>query len=365
MQVSMILGIKSASLFTDAFKLPFTMSQKKSDFKDESCEKIENFIHCEKDELDLGITLKGGQSFRWVECNDGYRGVFHNTVWTLVQRDNKIFYTIHGSLKNDLNYGEILSKYFRLDVSLKENIQKWADCDSHFKTAYDQVGPVRMLDQDIVENLFSFICSSNNNITRISGMVEKLCRIFGDKICELENQTFFDFPKIENLTSSDVESTLRKEGFGYRAGYIIKSAKKLKELGGRMWLQGLMKENGVTYEHARENLMLLPGIGPKVADCICLMSLGHLEAIPVDTHIFQVACANYTPHLSKQTAVTPKIHQEINVYLRNLWGPLAGWAQTIVFCAKITSADKRKNKKRSAKENVQKSCQTKRTRKKT
>lgn len=50
--------------------------------------------------------------------------------------------------------------------------------------------------------------------------------------------------------------------------------------------------------------------------------------------------------MSEQKTVTPKIHQEINSFLRELWGPLAGWAQTIIFCVKINSTDMRKNKKR-------------------
>ena len=37
---------------------------------------------------------------------------------------------------------------------------------------------VRILKQDPVENLFSFICSSNNNIQRISGMYDVYCRFF-------------------------------------------------------------------------------------------------------------------------------------------------------------------------------------------
>jgi N-glycosylase/DNA lyase len=177
-------------------------------------------------------------------------------------------------------------------------------------------------------------------------MVEKLCRIFGKSICVIEDQEYYDFPTIEALTKPNVESILRKEGFGYRAGYISKSARKLLSLGGEKWLSELQKKNGTTYEHARESLKSLPGVGPKVADCICLMSLGHLEAIPVDTHIFQVARTNYIPHLSKRNTVTPKMNEMISSYLRDLWGPLAGWAQAIVFSMKINSTDS-KNRKRS------------------
>ena len=36
-----------------------------------------------------------------------------------------------------------------------------------------------MLRQDPEECLFQFICSSNNHIKRIHGMVERLCRDYG------------------------------------------------------------------------------------------------------------------------------------------------------------------------------------------
>ncbi|XP_011506271.1 PREDICTED: N-glycosylase/DNA lyase isoform X2 [Ceratosolen solmsi marchali] len=270
-----------------------------------------------------------------------------------MQNDDKLIYTIHGSLKEDVGFSKILSDYFRLNLSLKENLRTWASVDSHFES-YNKLGAVRILNQDVVENLFSFICSSNNNIIRISGMVEKLCKIFGTRICAIEDQEYYDFPTIEALSKPNVEFNLRKEGFGYRAGYISKSAQKLLSLGGKKWLLQLKKENGTTYESAKESLMSLPGVGPKVADCICLMSLGHLEAIPVDTHIFQVACTNYIPHLSKQSNVTPKINQEVSSYLRRLWGPLAGWAQAIVFCMKINSSNSQ-NRKRSIQQGRKKS----------
>lgn len=166
-------------------------------------------------------------------------------------------------------------------------------------------------------------------------MVEKLCSLFGQKICSVENEEYYDFPTIESLREKNVESVLKKEKFGYRAGYIVNAAERLSTLGGKNWLQSLQRKNNVSYDTAREQLMTLPGIGPKVADCICLMALGHLEAIPVDTHIFQIARTNYLPRLKEQKTVTPKVHTEINNHLRELWGPLAGWAQAIVFSAKI------------------------------
>lgn len=311
-------------------------------------------IKCRKEELDLGITLNGGQSFRWVslENEKAFRGVFAGQVWTLTQDDCNLHYTIHGPTE-DINCEKLLSDYFRFDVSLKENLEKWSATDKHFKKALEKVDGVRILNQDVVENLFSFICSSNNNIVRISSMVEKLSRFFGEKICDLDGEEYYDFPKINSLASDNVESILRKEGFGYRASYIANTAKQLLSLGGREWLTNFHKDSS-TYELAKENLITLSGVGPKVADCICLMSLGHLEAIPVDTHIYQVAMANYMPHLKKQKSVTPKVHQEVSECLRKLWGPLAGWAQAIVFCAKInnqsSSQSKEKTKRKSGAE---------------
>lgn len=184
-------------------------------------------------------------------------------------------------------------------------------------------------------------------------MVEKLCRFFGKKLCKVDDKEYHDFPTINSLAGENVVNVLREAGFGYRAGYIANTAKRLMELGGETWLKELHHDRNESYSVAREKLMSLPGIGPKVADCICLMSLGYLEAIPVDTHIFQVARAHYMPHLETQKTVTPKIHDEVSTFLRALWGPLAGWAQTIVFCAKLSDSNMvPSKKKRGSKENV-------------
>lgn len=59
------------------------------------------------------------------------------------------------------------------------------------------------------------------------------------------------------------------------------------------------------------------------------MSLGHLEAIPVDTHIYQIAAKYYMPNLPQKKTVTLSIYQGIGEHFRNMYGPLAGWAHTV------------------------------------
>lgn len=73
---------------------------------------------------------------------------------------------VHGPLADDLKNETILSRYLRKEVSLKAHIKRWSTADPRLKKASQMVRGVRILNQDIVENLFSFICSSNNNIIR-------------------------------------------------------------------------------------------------------------------------------------------------------------------------------------------------------
>lgn len=124
-----------------------------------------------------------------------------------------------------------------------------------------------------------------------------------------------------------MEDDLRKAKFGYRAKFISGSISKIKEFGGLKWFEDL---KALTYQEARQELLKLPGIGYKVADCICLMSLGHLESVPIDTHIFQIAQQSYMPEaLKKAKSVTPKIYDDISNKFRDIYGEYAGWAQAV------------------------------------
>ena len=49
-------------------------------------------------------------------------------------------------------------------------------------------------------------------------------------------------------------------------------------------------------------LQQFPGVGRKVADCVCLMGLGHLQAVPVDVHISRLAIRDYGTQLPHHLA---------------------------------------------------------------
>ncbi|XP_062712612.1 N-glycosylase/DNA lyase-like [Aedes albopictus] len=343
-------------------------------------------INCLQKQLQLKTTLTGGQSFRWHQLEptiDEFIGVFANCVWILKQNDTELLYRVVGELPypsaNDKDqvssaaakkprrvtaatkevnlaeirlkvpepdqyagggasllypqsyYERLLRVYFRLDEDLERCYQQWNKCHVHFENSADQFYAVRQLDQDPVENLFSFICSQNNNISRISGLVEKICTHYGERICEYNGTTFYNFPDAGKLASPQVEQHLRQLSFGYRAKYIQKSAEEILAKGDLEWFRKLQQ---MDYKEAHRELVTLTGIGPKVADCICLMSLGHLQAIPVDTHVFQIA-RNYLPHLAKCKTVSAKMYGEIGDKFREIYGEKAGWAQTVLFCADL------------------------------
>lgn len=232
-----------------------------------------------------------------------------------------------------------LKNYFQLDkVSLDDCYKRWSKIDPNFAKKAIHFQGIRMLRQDPWENLISFICSSNNNISRISQMIDKLCARFGEKVATLNDEPFYDFPTLDALIKDgDTEKELRELGFGYRAKYIANTAKKIKSdhtKQGEKWLRTLRSK---TYQEAKEALMELQGVGPKVADCVCLMSLDHSESIPVDTHVWQIAHRDYGFN-KKGKSLTSKLYIEIGDHFRLLFGDYSGWAHSVSFFFKAEAS---------------------------
>ncbi|XP_006888974.1 PREDICTED: N-glycosylase/DNA lyase isoform X2 [Elephantulus edwardii] len=298
-------------------------------------------IPCPRSELRLDLVLASGQSFRWRERNEGHwSGVLAGRVWTLTQTDERLHGTVYrpGTGQPSAPTPEELQavrRYFQLDVNLAQLYHHWASVDPHFQEVARKFEGVRLLRQDPVECLFSFICSSNNNVSRITGMVERLCQAFGPRLVQLDDITYHGFPSLQALAGPEVEADLRKLGLGYRASYVSASARAiLEEHGGLSWLQQLRE---APYEDAHQALCTLPGVGPKVADCVCLMALDKAQAVPVDVHMWQVAQRDYNwyPTTSQAKGPSPPANKELGNFFRSLWGIYAGWAQAVVFCADL------------------------------
>lgn len=103
-----------------------------------------------------------------------------------------------------------LHDYLRLDVDLAACYARWSRCDPKiFGRQASAFAGIRILRIDPVENLFSFICSSNNNIGRITKMVDALGEHYGRFLGEVGGQRFYTFPEVRDLVDSGRSETLQ------------------------------------------------------------------------------------------------------------------------------------------------------------
>lgn len=174
--------------------------------------------------------------------------------------------------------------YFDLDTdygAVKESIPEDDPC---LRRAAMAGGGIRILRQELWEMLISFLISQRNNIPRIRRCIRLICEAWGKP---LTASGVYAFPTPEALAEAD-EKALLACNLGYRARYVLAAARAVSE--GALPLEPLA---AMGYQEAKEALLRFYGVGEKVADCICLFSLHHLEAFPVDTHIRQVLEREY------------------------------------------------------------------------
>lgn len=227
---------------------------------------IENFA--------LADTLDCGQAFRWEECSNGlWQGVAFGRYLKLGITDKGII--LYNQTIED--YENVWKSYFDFERDYK-GIIKILSADETLKKACGFASGIRILRQDAWETLCSFIISQNNNIPRIKGIINRLCESFGD---ELENG-FFSFPSAERIAKLSLED-LAPLRSGFRAKYILDAAKRVAS--GEI---DLLKISKYDTDLARGELMKIYGVGAKVADCVLLFGMGHIDALPKDVWIKRV-----------------------------------------------------------------------------
>lgn len=244
-------------------------------------------------------TLFGGQDFNWQEINDEYWAFLQHAIIRVKPHDEGIFWQTYPEKDNF----DLVVNYLAAEEdfdSLKLNLES----DSITSLALEKYPGLRILKQDFEQTLINFIISQNKNLPAIRRSIKDLISKFGQEV-EVEGGVYKLYPSIERIATLSIEE-LRSIGVGYRASYIQQTALQLTqnkstdrkeptsisvEHGVDSESKSEMTENGLKglpSDKARELLMTLPGVGPKVADCTLVYGLGRRDITPIDRWGFRI-----------------------------------------------------------------------------
>lgn len=262
-------------------------------------------------DFDLTHIFECGQCFRWAKRQDGsYQGIV-NGKSVRVCFDGETLYIENSGIEDFI---DIWFDYFDLGTDYSK-IKAVLEKDEIMKEAIKTGAGIRLLRQDFWEMLISFIISANNMIPRIMKTVDTLSVLKGR--CIDANQCSYSFPRIEELAEATLEE-IQQSKAGFRCKYIYQTAQLMKE--GKVTRDRLIK---MKTEAARKELMILPGVGPKVADCILLFSGLKYDVFPTDVWVKRVMEELY---LKREASL-----KEIQQYGGERFGNLAGYAQQYLF----------------------------------
>jgi N-glycosylase/DNA lyase len=278
------------------------------------------------------LTINSGQMFLWQKIRDAWYGIHNDRVLKLSIEERP----------NDLDNSPIKyesfpenrgweKKLFRMDDDI-DKILNTISFDPLVHNAIMRFGGLRVMRQDPIQCMFSFLCASNINIQRIRKILFNLCKQFGKKIT-VNGDQFFTFPTPRALHKAKI-SELVTCGTGYRAKSIKMLATTI--LNGEIVPGELTR---MKYEDAKRALLGIHGIGDKTADCILLFSLEKLEAFPIDTWIARIISNTYElPVGMKKTRTNGHNHHLSHQQYRNLssrmrmhFGVYAGYAQQYLY----------------------------------
>lgn len=248
--------------------------------------KINTYRLASAEELDIVKTFECGQCFRWnCDANGVYSGVAMGKAAKLWSEDGEVYISTDAALDIWLDYFDLKRDYREMSRF---------DGGEYLDMCVEYGMGIRILNQEPWEALCSFIISQCNNITRIKGIVEKLCSLYGEKI-DFAGETYYSFPQpvtLAFLTAEDL-APLRS---GYRAPYIIKAAQAI--VNGEIDLQALID---CSYSEAKKALLSLTGVGEKVANCVVLFGLRHMEGFPIDVWIKRALKEHFPPDFKPES----------------------------------------------------------------
>lgn len=231
--------------------------------------------------FNLALTLDCGQAFRWVKNDDGsWHGVAVSKALTLRQTENGIEFadTSEEDFKN------IWIPYFDLERNYEILCNRFKN-DSLLEKAVTECCGIRLLRQEPWEALCSFIISQNNNIPRIKGIVDRLCRLLGEHL----GGDDYAFPSPKKVAEAGIDG-LAPIRAGFRAKYIIDAAQKVAS--GEIDFERILLP-GTGIDEGRDELIKIKGVGEKVAQCTLLYGCGKIDAFPIDVWVKRILAEDY------------------------------------------------------------------------
>lgn len=265
-------------------------------------------------DFELSHTFECGQCFRWNREYDGsFTGVAKGKVININKNGDEVIFD-HTTKDEFLN---IWVEYFDLNRDYGIIKKRLGKIDTIMQKAIIHGTGIRILNQDEWEILISFIISSNRGIGLIKKSIESLCERYGEFIGEYRGKKYYDFPKPEDLINISIDE-IKKSYTGYRAKYIVNTVTMLVEKQVEIYTF-----KNLSTEFAREELLHFSGVGPKVADCILLFSMGKYDAFPIDVWVKRVMEYFY---LQEGTSM-----KKVQNFAKEKFEDYAGFAQQYLF----------------------------------
>ncbi len=271
-------------------------------------------------DFDLAKTLDSGQVFHWQKTGDGYVGTVGDFAVYVEQRGRCLKAQVGTSRLDCFKQSSpqpLLRKYFALDHPLGKICDSFPT-DPVMKAARDFCRGLRIIRQPKWECLATFICSSMKQVAHIRQISLALRKRFGEPRMA-GNQMVCTFPSPQRIAKAS-DSVLRRCALGYRAKNLRATAGLVSSGEADLEAWGRFGE-----AELRKHLCELPGVGPKIANCVMLFAYERLGAFPIDVWIERVLRQHYLARRRKMTA------RRLREFSESYFGPHGGYAQQYLF----------------------------------
>ena len=271
-------------------------------------------------DFDLAMTLNSGQVFHWQKIGDGFVGAIgYLAVW--IKQQGEFLEVRCGATAQPTRQRRVLPRmirhYFALDHPLPEICDSFPN-DPVMNAARDFCRGLRIIRQPKWECLATFICSSMKQVTHIRQISLALRQRLGEQR-NIGNQLVYSFPPAQQLAQAS-EKELRNCKLGYRAKNLRATAGLVST--GEADLEAW---SALSDAELRKQLCALPGVGPKIANCVMLFAYERLRAFPIDVWIERVLRQHYFPRRKRMTP------QGLRQFTDTYFGEHGGYAQQYLF----------------------------------